>query len=182
MTIHYEIINKVYDDLEKALITDIPESDDTRAGVIKLGDLQGEPDPDVARISVTVHENDPDHFAKGQPTETLSRWMDEIEEIEIGVAVTWRRCFTVKARCLFETTKESLDDARRIASTVRSRIEHTLPTIDFSSVSYDGETVTRRIITPDIESEMYQSGGPPDSYDFFIKVRFDVLTTSIYQP
>ncbi len=33
-----------------------------------------------------------------------------------------------------------------------------------------------------ILSEMVQAGGPPDAYDFFIKVRFEVLTTQLVMP
>jgi len=173
--IHDEILNTVKDALELALITDVSGS--TKAGIVKLGDLQGEPDPDTARIAINLYENDPDRFISGAVTGLKDDWSDEVVEIEIGGATTWRRTFTVKARCLLESTKEGLDDAREIASTVRSRLEHALYGISFSTVEYDDEYVARGIVSDALKGEMLQSGGPPDSYDYFIKFRFDVLTT-----
>jgi len=175
--IHDEILNTVKDALTVALITTPGSSDDAVAGVVKLGDLQGNPDPDNARISVTLHENDPDRFISGALTGMKDDWSDEVDFVEIGGATTWKRKFTVIARCLLEQTKEGLDDTREIASTLRSRLEHALYDIDFSEVSYDNENVARGIVSEALKGEMLQSGGPPDSYDYFIKYRFDVLTT-----
>ena len=175
--IHDSILNTVKDALEQAMITDVGSGDSAVVGIIKLGDLQGEPDPDTARISMRLYENDPDRFISGAVTGLKDDWSDEVVEVEIGGATTWRRKFTIKARCLLESTKEGLTDTREIASTVRSRLEHALPYISFSTVEYDGEYVARGIVSDTLRGEMIQSGGPPDSYDYFIKFRFDVLTT-----
>lgn len=177
--IHSAIMNRVKDELTRMMITEIDENDVARVGAISLGPLNGEPDPDVARISVTIHENDPDQFVSGAPSEAKSHWMDEVDTIEIGSATTWKRRFTVKARCLLESTKETLEAARNVASTVRTRLERALPKISFSSILESDEIVVRRIVTSEMVSEMIQSGGPPDSYDFLIKVRLDVLTTVV---
>lgn len=175
--IHDAILTEVQDYLTEKLITEISGSDPAKVGIVKLGDLQGEPDPDKARISVTLYENDPDRFISGAVTGMKDDWSDIVEEVEIGGATTWRRRFTVKARCLLEITKENLAETRQVASTVRTRIEHALPEISFSGVSTDNEYVARGIVSEDLHGEMLQSGGPPDSYDYFIKFRFDVLTT-----
>lgn len=105
------------------------------------------------------------------------KWTDVVDVLEVGGVVTMKRRFVVKGRCLLESTREGLADARRIASTVRTRIEHALQTISFGDINEDGEYVSRGIFSDAILGEMRQSGGPPDSYDFFIKVRFEVLTT-----
>lgn len=177
--IHDAILQVVKDALQYSLIDGVDPDDDAIAGVIKLGDLQGDPDPDIARISVTLHENDPDGFISGMPTGMSEKWSDEVDEWEIGGVVTWKRRFTVKARCLLDASKEDLATARQIASTVRERIEHALPRISFGSVSQNGEYVSRGITSDALKGEMLQSGGPPDSYDYFIKVRFEVLTTHL---
>jgi hypothetical protein len=180
--IHNSILLVVKSGLELALITNptiVDPTDPAIAGVVKLGDLQGDPDPDVARISITLHENDPDGFISGMPTGLSEKWSDEVDEVEIGGVTTWKRRFTIKARCLLDASRESLADAREIASTVRTRIEHALPKMSFSGISVDGEYVSRPIMTDAIKGEMLQSGGPPDSYDYFIKVRFEVLTTNV---
>ena len=178
--IHDAVLTKVQSELTRMLITEIDEADVARVGVVKLGPLDGEPDPDLGRITVTLHENDPDRFVTGAPTEATTHWMDEVLQVEIGggAATTWKRRFTLKARCLLESTKEGLVVARTIASTVRTRIEHALPKISFSGIVVDGETVVRRIVSNETMAEMIQSGGPPDSYDFLIKVRFDMWTVT----
>lgn len=175
--IHDEILTKIQSELQTVLIDDLAEDDATRAGVVKLGELQGEPEEDSARISVTIHENDPDAFISGAFTGMSNAWNDIVYDVEVGGVVTWRRRFTVKARCLLERTREGLEETRDIASTIRSRIEQTLLDISFTGVSSPNEYVARGIVSNELTGEMRQSGGPPDSYDYFIKFRFEVLTT-----
>ncbi|MBN1452159.1 MAG: hypothetical protein JW963_14170 [Anaerolineales bacterium] len=181
--IHKSIMDYVKSRLERDLIERVssdgnPVNDDTVAGVVKTGPLQGDPDPDVARISVELYENDPDQEIKGSGiSQTSEAWQDRIEEIEIGGGITWRRRFTVKVRVLLEGTREDLDNARRIASTVRSRVEKSILQMRFAGVASEGEMVVMGPFSDDLNSEMLQAGGPPDAYDFFIKIRFEVLTT-----
>jgi hypothetical protein len=196
--INDEIVNCVVAALQKALIDDIPDADPehdppiladpAKAGVVMTGPLQGNPDPDQARISVTVHENDPDNFYSGQVTQITGDWSDEIVEMECGGdygGAMWNRRFTVKARCLTVNTKETLAPARLIASTVKSRIERCLLAIDWAGVVDKDESdkiieyVSRPVAATSMRSEALQGGGPPDSYDYFIKVRFDVQTNLI---
>jgi hypothetical protein len=192
------IVEHVVEALQKALIDDIPDADPdavppiledpAKAGVVITGPLQGNPDPDQARISVTAHENDPDNFYPGQITQITGDWSDEIAEVECGGqygGAMWNRRFTVKARCLTVNTKEDLASARQIASKVKSRIERCLLAIDWAGVvdkDKSGnviEYVSRPVASNTMRSEALQGGGPPDSYDYFIKVRFDVQTNMI---
>lgn len=177
--IHNAILLVVRDTLERDLITNINPADPAIVGIVKLGDLQGEPDPDAARISITLYENDPDGLISGMPTGMNDKWSDEIDEIEIGGGITWKRRFTAKVRCLLENSKEDLEHTREIASTVRERLERSLRNMTFSSINETGEYVSRGVTSDALKGEMLQSGGPPDSYDYFIKVRFEVLTTKI---
>lgn len=172
------IIDKVTDVLQEALIDDIGPSDLARAGKVKRGDLQGDPDPDDARISITVYENDPDAFFTGMTTGISGGWSDEIYERAVGGdfgEAIWNRRFTVKARCLLVNSQEALTEARQIAQTVKKRIEKALLTIDWANVEDEDEYVSRGVFS--MHSEALQGGGPPDSYDYVIKVRFDVQTT-----
>jgi hypothetical protein len=181
MNIHDAIVNFVVTQLNLALITEIQVSDIARAGVVIPGPLQGDPDPDVARISVSVYENDPDgFFGKNGTSANADGWNDAVAEMECGGAATWDRRFTVKARCLLVNTAENRDSARAIASTVRSRIEHRLMNLSWNSVHDDetGEYVSRGVLASSLQSEMVQAGGPPDAYDYHIKVRFEVQTTT----
>ena len=171
MGIHEAILDAVQARLQSALIDDLPAGDTAAAGVVKIGPLQGDPDPDTARISVELYDNDPDD------TGIRGVWDDTIYEIECGGGVTWKRRFTVKARCLLEVSQEGLEDSRAVASTVRSRIEHALLSLSLSGVSSENEYVSRGVFSWSMHSEMTQSGGPPASYDYLIKVRFEVLTS-----
>jgi hypothetical protein len=182
--IHDEILSHVRDALQKALIDDIAdweeeneELDPAKAGVVTIGALQGDPAPDTARISVSVFANDPDAILGGANTGLKGDWSDEVEEREIGGTLTYRRRFSVRGRCLLADTRESADQARSIASTVRERIETTLAGLSFADVASGSEYVSMPIFGESIDGEMLQSGGPPDAYDYHLKIRFSVLTT-----
>ena len=180
--IHDLILVYVRDALQHSLIDGVPEDDPARAGIVTIGELQGDPTPDDARISVTLHENDPEAAISGVVSGLKAEWFDEVDEIECGGASTWVRRFTVKARCLLVNTAESLDDARAIASTVRERIEDTLSNLSFTGVANASEYVSRGVLSDEMMGEMLQAGGP-EAYDYHIKVRFSLLTTrnGVYQ-
>jgi len=169
--IHKAIMDRIETVLQAALIDDIDESDIAIAGVVKQGPLQGEPEPDEARISVTIHENDPDNFDQNE------EWSDKIDFLECGGAITWVRRFTVKIRCLLEMSREDLATARQIASTIKERAEMALLGELFTGVSSGNEYVSRGPFADSFQGQVRQSGGPPDAYDFRIKIRFDLLTT-----
>ncbi len=110
-------------------------------------------------------------------------WGDEVAEIECGGSVTWKRRFSVKGRLLFVNTGEGLSEARTIAAVVRQRIENTLLNLDFGDVSDEhGEYVSRGVVSYALKGEMVQAGGPPDAYDYHIKVRFELQTTTGVNP
>jgi hypothetical protein len=145
-------------------------------GCVIEGFLQGDPmDPDVARISITIHENDPDNYDG-------NAWNDEPNDdgydgLEIGGAKTVRRRFTLKARCLLENSREGRIAARQIASKVRLKIERCLLKTSFAGINIDNEYVSLGVQSHEITGKMLQSGGPPDSYDYHIEIKFQVLTT-----
>lgn len=178
MSIHAAIIDYTVALLTQKLITDIPADDPARVGVVKKGDLQGSPDPDAARISITVHENDPDAIIGGGISSIAGSWEDEVIEIEVGGGRTWARRFTVKARCLLENSREDLENARTIAATVRERIESALLDDHFSGITSGRVFVSRGPVNSDFHAEMIQAGGPPDSYDYHIKARFALWTST----
>ena len=172
-----EILEHLRDEMQAGLIDNIPESDPARAGHVKIGPYQGDPTPEEGRITVSVHENDPDRIINGGVTGMRDEWSDEMDLIECGGAATMTRRFTIKARCLFVKTGEKEDEARRIASTVRRRIETILKKMSFNGVQTSDEYVARGVLANDLSGEMMQAGGPPDAFDYIIKVHFSVLTT-----
>lgn len=167
--IHKTVMDHLEKILTQALITNIGDTDPAFAGAVKLGPLQGNPEPDTARVSMTVHENDPDD---------RNRWHDRIVMVEIGNVITYARRFTVKGRCLLEDSRENLDRAREIASTVKNRAEVAILSEGWTGVAAeDGEYVSRGAVARSLRSHVRQGGGPPDSYDFRIAIQFEVWTT-----
>jgi len=173
-TIHYEILHRVAEQLQKDLIDTIIEDDDALTGVVVEGPLLDLPDYEEARISIELYENDPFTYDSWD-------WVDEPVEdmMEIGYGMTWRRRFTLSARMLLINTMEERSEARLIASVVKSRIEKSLMATDFSDLSLDGEQVTGRIFNKNLRSKLLQSGGP-ESWDFEFQVRFEINTTKVY--
>lgn len=175
-SIHNAVLNHIKSAIETYLLNVLPEGHPLKPGVVKLGPLQGSPiDPDEARIVITLHENDPDE-------KDTFEWCDkpapdEYGGIEIGGGVTWLRRFTLKGDFLFELTREDLDASRRIAGAIKNRLEDILLGMSFSGVSVMDEYVSRGIAGFGVQSTMRQGGGPPDAYQFKLKIRFEVLTT-----
>lgn len=177
MGIHNEILTKILAGLTKGMITDLADDDLTKAGVVMIGQSQGDPAPDVPRISVNLFTNDPDAILGNIPTGMKTDWEDMVYNVEVGPAIThWRR-FVVKCRCLFSYSREDQPTSLGYADTVRDRIETLLMAMNFGTVHAGTEYVARPILADDIKSEMLQAGGPPDQFDYLIKIRFSVLTT-----
>jgi len=168
--IHDAVMNRTQAMLQKALITDIGEDDPALAGVVKVGPLQGEPEPDDARISICIYENDPDDLEGAE-------WQDRVTEVECGGVVTFERRFTIKGRMLLVDTGEELTVARSIASTVKERIEIALLKEQYVGIASGNEYVARGPLADAIVSNLRQGGGPPDAFDISFKIRFDILTT-----
>ncbi len=177
MSIHNQILEHLRDKLTADLITSIIPADKSVPGVIKIGALQGDPSPEVARISVTLYTNDPDKIVGGGVTAMGRSWDDEVEEVEIGGAITHKRRFTIKASCLYVETREAEEEMRSISSLVRERLEVSLLKMSFAGVSSGDEYVSRGVTSEELHGEMLQAGGPPDAYQYEIKIRFSVLTT-----
>jgi len=74
---------------------------------------------------------------------------------------------------------EIRDEARKVASAVKARIENSLMSTDFTDILIDGERVSGRIFNENIRSKQLQAGGP-ESWDFEFQVRFEVKTTKVY--
>jgi hypothetical protein len=175
--IHDAILTHIESALQAALIDDLAVNDPTRAGVVMKGPLQGNPDPDQARIAVTLHENDPEPVYDQENTTISGEWTDEVAEIECGGSAIWNRRFTVMVRCLL--IGDDLTTARQTVSKVRQRIELTLLKLSFAGVSSLGEYVSRGVLATSLKGETIQAGGP-GNYDFYIKIRFEVQTTGVY--
>lgn len=179
--IHDAILEHVQSVFETDLIDNV--SDDAKVTQVLLGPAQDDPDIADARLTVTLHENDPDGVYKPGNTNMTNEWVDDVAEIECGGSITMYRRFTAIARVLLESTGETLSETRSIASKVRSRMETSLLTMLFNGVTdpETGEYVSKRVLNHALRGEMIQAGGP-EAYDYHIKVRFQVETTRGVQP
>lgn len=174
--IHYAVMEHVKTTLEEVLYAAYPAGDPLRPGVIKLGPLMGEPmDPEEARIVICIYENDRDEKDTFQWCDEPAS--DEYGGIEIGGGITWLRRFTLEGDCYFERTREDIDAARKIAGLLKAKLEDILLGMSFSGIAVDNEYVSRGPVGFGLYSTTRQSGGPPDAYQFHIKIRFEVLTT-----
>jgi hypothetical protein len=168
--IHQTVLDHIQHIMTVALISSVDPDDPTYCRVVKQGPLFDDPyDPDQARIFFEIYENDPEDF---------EQWQDRIVMVESSSVITMARRFTVKGRMLLEDTREPLLEARRIASIVKGRAETALLADDWTNiVADDGEYVSRGVLSRAFRSALKQSGGPPDSYDFKVKIQFEVWTT-----
>jgi hypothetical protein len=176
--IHDVIKNRIQSILQTALIDNIDPTDKAIPGLIIQGPLQGQMDPDTARIYVNIFENDPDGVIGDGLNASTKVYNDTIEEVELGGAITWRRYFTIRARCLLVDSAESLSEASQIASRLRSRMEKALIRGSYGDLSSEGEYVSRGPLNSEIDGETFQSGGP-ESYDFHITIHIQLLTTAV---
>ena len=69
--------------LQASLIDNVPADDPTRAGFVKIGPYQGTPAPDEGRITISIHENDPDRIVHAGISGMNDDWSDDMDLIEI---------------------------------------------------------------------------------------------------
>jgi hypothetical protein len=167
--IHEAVMDHLQEILEDALINNIGEDDEARAGIVIQGKLQGEPvDPDDARITVEIFENDP----SGQ-----FLWFDRVVMVETNGVVTMGRRFLIRIWALLEETQENLAAARKIASTLKARLEKAILSELWTGVqSTEGEYIARGALARSMRTYVKQGGGP-ESYDFRIYSAFEIWTT-----
>lgn len=159
------ILIALRDHLEERLITLVEEGEPARVGVVKIGPLQGEPDVDVARISLEIYANDPEKTDERE---------DQIVEWEMPMTAIWERHFTILWRALLAETGEGLLDAMAIASDLKHGIEEGVRTLSWASLSSGNERAIG--CGPETMEHRIQQGGGPNEYDWTGKLTFTVQT------
>jgi len=175
--IHDQIIDALVANLTETLITNIPESDSSRAGLVQSGALQD--DPQRYRISVMVHPNDRDNPGKWRD-ELLSSPRKEFRErllpkffAEVGGTIGWIRRFTIEIQCFYTKTGEEKEEARNDTYKVLSRIMATIQDRPLRISDEMGETVIMGLVR---WSWVREGGGPPRSYIWRGKVGVEYYT------
>jgi len=169
------IVNKLVLDLEEAFAEVLPEE---KPGIIRAGRLQD--DPEDARITVLVHVGDPDDdnwlsASTATRDKDLDRNSFKVAAFEVGGGQTWWRRGTVEMQFFGTQSKESRDDARRIAAITLGRIKTALESTKRVPGSTD-EFSEAALILLVVKTTLSEGGGPPDAFIWRGKVWWQVLT------
>jgi len=134
-----EIVDALVTDLQAACITNVEEDDPTRAGLVRAGRLQANPQTNIT--SILVHPNYPP-----QPETWIHEEVDRIRQgagsgyyetygaplvggtDEIGGGRFWHRRGTVELSIFFTQQNYDRDTAKDYANIIRRRVEHTINT------------------------------------------------------
>lgn len=180
VTIHEKILDAAVLDLTDAFAG---LAEDEAAGVIKIGNLQD--DPEKNRNSITIHVGDADApgswddntHARGD--NALDRYAYQAEAFEVGGGSLWWRRFSVKYSFFFTRSKEDQRLAAVLASTTRARIEKAISLSGrIPGLTDDnGETAIKIVV---VTSGDVEGGGPPAAYIHRGKVRWQVQTGRNY--
>jgi len=157
-----------------APLVDTPE----QLGIVKGGNFQQ--NPLNKRIYCCVYIGDPADDAwkdsnSAHSVKDLSRSQFQQETFEIGGGSTWWRRFSVEFGFFGIKSKEGQDEARRIASITRGRVEMAIATSTRLRGLTDslGEHVLLPVV---VTSQAFEGGGPPNQYIWRGVIQFQVLT------
>jgi hypothetical protein len=142
-----EIVDALVVDLTAACITNLDEDDPTRAGLVRAGRLQANPQTNVT--SILVHPNYP-----GDPEDWIHEEVREINRThsvyyeeygspiiggarEVGGGRFWLRRGTVELEIFFTQKNYDRATAKDYANIVRRRVEYTLNTATTPLGAYD---------------------------------------------
>ncbi len=169
------ICQRMVADLTKACITDLQETDPTRANVVQWGRYRDE--PIIKHIYAAVIGGDPDDPTYKDGAISLND-MDNIGFRfplgEIGGLRMWWRRGVIQLGCYFINQQYAQDIAAGYAYAALGRIEHALTHIYVGDLS-DG--VSEKAIKLFCYGNSFsESGGPPKSYIWRGKIYWSCLT------
>jgi len=167
--ISYLIGEALIEALTDVLIDDATIPADEKAGLVRGGNLQD--DPEEHRISVLAHpEGDSTvsnwcDVAVAYPEQTPYPRYQNVQAYEIGGgfgSTTWFRRGAVEFKLYFTRTGEDRETARQIAFATLGRVERGIGRSDFDLTDDFGE---RLVLSPKaMRSRMEEKGGPDDSF------------------
>jgi hypothetical protein len=169
------ILDRFNETLTRALITDIPTDDLTRANIVKIGRFQD--DPTRYPISVAISPGDPEDPNYRDGIVTLEQMHDigfEVPAREIGGGSYWWRRGVLRLQCHFVLARHSEIDALTYAHSVLGRIEYTMDNTYLADLT--DEFGEHAIVPFTYGNTFFESGGPPADYIWRGKVLWSVLT------
>lgn len=170
-----QILIKMRDHLTYYLQTSIPEDDESRADVVKLGRFQD--NPLRKNIYVAISPGDPDdpNWLDGIVTlESMKNIGFYVDPREVGGGQMWWRRGIAQIGCFFIREKYTEEDAMMYAYTALGRLLHNIENIDLSgTIDTNNEVAVKMFM---YGHTFHESGGPPKSYIWRGKVLWQCLT------
>jgi hypothetical protein len=175
------IVEKIAEELELALITNVPKSDRARVDLVKAYRFQDSPED--YKIYVSVVPGNPD-----EPTQVHGRIDigEDLEKLglylpagEVGGGHLWWRRGRIKIGAFLLDQGYTESVAGDIAHTVLGRTEYHTERVNVTSLIDDyGERAHGNVYV--CASNFFEGGGPDDQYIWRGDVRWQVLTQRPY--
>jgi hypothetical protein len=168
------IIDQTVQKLKVALIDNVPESDPTRAGLVRGGLLQQ--NPAAAGVNVLVYENDPENNSEWLHSTThydMANGTKNPPAYELGNGFMWWRRFTIEMTMFWDRGIDR-QVARSQANVVLGRIEKTIRTMKFNAIDSFGEIA----LQPYVMKDRITDAGGKTQFIHYGKIWWQVLTGS----
>lgn len=168
--------DRIVEGLTTYCIDNVPTRDPSRVSVIKAGRYQESPNSANLRLSVQGGDlDDPELMDSIFDPEVHKNMMAfTIDSREIGGTQMWVRRGVVRFELFLITEQLDFHHSRDIAYTILGRVQQNIESINVSDLYDDyGEHAVKLFST---QNSFFQSGGPPSSYLYRGKVRWDCLT------
>lgn len=170
-----QIVERIRESLSPVLWDNIDPTDPTRC-VVKIGRFQEDPSPVVNYIAIQMGDLEDPNYLDGisslRKDEHQIGW--NVPSREIGGTEMWWRRGTIRIGCFFIVKNYDETTARQSAGVIMGRVEGTLPRVSVANLRDPyGEHAIKLFVEG---NTFFQSGGPPSSYIWRGKVRYQVLT------
>jgi hypothetical protein len=159
--------------LADVLIAGVPTDDPTRAGVVRSGQLQD--DPQVGVINILLHPGDKDwkHTINTYTESGSGIFAPQGTIMGDRSSVFWRRRFIVELTIFFENLY-SRDEARRRANVVLSRAHWALVMMDMNMI--EGDSFGEYPSEVQVFDDWIREGGGDGDFNWRGEMRIELLT------
>lgn len=180
------LVTKLTADLITAISGEATDPNSEKAGLVREGSLQD--NPEKYRISILVHPfGDPDDenwkdiavaYQEQQP-ERRQMWFPYGEIGGPYGGTAWYRRGSVEWQLFATKSKESRDEARAVAASVQGRVERGISQANYSDLTDDfGETVAFPMKPMWARTE--EGGGPPKNFIWRGRVGYQTVSERAY--
>ena len=177
--IQYLLANRIAESLSTEMMTNLSQSDPTRAKVVKPYRFQQSPIEDYIYLSVSPGDPDDPNVMDGRISLTeMENLKMNIPTGEIGGGHYWWRRGIVKIGAYFVTKGYDQDTAAGYAQIVRGRTEHYTERVNVTDLVDEFDERAYYLMV--ISSTFTEGGGPENQYLWRGKVVWQALTHRVY--